>query len=529
MRKVFLKRNTFFAYYVTLMTMINQRILKSKQNYMNARYLVSIILLVVNTLSGHGQFRSEKRGLAYGYHSPNDLNVLADGVSWWYNWAVTPETTVANIYEDYGFDFVPMAWNHLFDEVKLRTYLDDHPDVKYILGFNEPNDMSQSAMTPSEAAASWHLIESIADDYNLKIVGPAVNYCGTCVSEGGITYTSPFDYLDDFLTACADCRIDYIGVHSYMNTVGALEWYIGEFKKYGKPIWLTEFAGWEPNGNINSVNDQISYLIGAVDFLEYDPDIFRYSWFIGRGNGASTYPYIDVLAGDGELTELGEVYVNMPVHDTNIYYSLPGRIEAESYTHMDGILLEKTSDVSGFANVGYIDPGDWLEYNVNVESEDEYFMVFRIASTSSSSLKLSMDGIDELNQSFSNTRGWQNWQSFYSAVHFTEGEHKLRLTAQTAGFNINWIELTTEKPDIIENLGINGDINIYPNPGSGILFISPNSLINDIEILDTKGNIILTRVFTPEVDISELPAGVYFIRLLNRDLIPVKTAKILVR
>jgi hypothetical protein len=314
-----------------------------------------------------------------------------------------------------------------------------------------------------------------------------------------------------------------------MNTVGALEWYIGEFEKYGKPIWLTEFAGWESNGNINSVNDQINYLIGAVDFLEYNPAVFRYSWFIGRGNGASTYPYIDVLAGDGELTDLGEVYVNMPVHDTTIYHSLPGRVEAESYTHMDGILLEKTRDVSGFANVGYIDSGDWLEYNVNVESEDNYFIVFRIASTSSSSLILSIDETDELIQTFSNTSGWQNWQSFYSALHITEGEHKLRLTAQTGGFNINWIELTSEEPDITENNRMNVDINIYPNPSSGILYISANPLIKDIEILDATGKIILTRVYMPEIDISELPAGVYFIRLLNKEYMPVKTEKILIR
>src|SRR5210317_829012 len=129
-----------------------------------------------------------KRGIAYGYHSPEDLEVLSPSVSWWYNWSEKPENSVENVFEDYGFEFVPMTWNGNFDSVKLVTFLSQHPETKYLLAFNEPNFISQANMTPSQAAAIWPSIESIADEYNLDIVGPAVNFCGNCVEENGITY-----------------------------------------------------------------------------------------------------------------------------------------------------------------------------------------------------------------------------------------------------------------------------------------------------------------------------------------------------
>ncbi|NJO90294.1 MAG: hypothetical protein HC831_16120 [Chloroflexia bacterium] len=122
-------------------------------------------------------FSQQKRGIAYGHHSPQDLQILSPEISWWYNWSETPESSVADVYSNYGFDFVPMTWNGNFNETSLRNFIANHPDTKYLLAFNEPNFIDQANMTPSQVAAQWARLESIADDYNLKIVAPAVNYC----------------------------------------------------------------------------------------------------------------------------------------------------------------------------------------------------------------------------------------------------------------------------------------------------------------------------------------------------------------
>lgn len=470
-------------------------------------------------------FGQSKRGLAYGYHSAKDLEVLSPEISWWYNWSEAPESAVADVYTNYGFEFVPMTWNGNFNATKLRNFLSKHPETKYLLAFNEPNFIDQANMTPSEVAAKWSVLEAIADEYNLKIVGPAVNYCGNCVEENGTTYTDPFKYLDDFFAACTGCRVDYIAVHSYINTVSALKWYIDKFRKYNKPIWLTEFAGWEPNGNINNIDDQINFMIGAVDFLDTDPDVFRYSWFIGRGSGISKYPYIDILGADGTLTALGEVYKQMPLHDENKIVDIPATIEAEAYNKMSGILLEKTADASGFANVGYIEAGDWLEYKIRVPVGDNYSVRFRIAATKSASMNVLIDGTRVLTQAFSNTGGWQNWSTFENSMDLTEGVHTIRFQAVTNGFNINWFQIgnTLAVGDMLDDE--NDRIHIFPNPTSHMLNIKINDFSEcQVRISDLMGKTMIDRSINKSggIDISGLEKGFYTVIVTNNEFVSVK-------
>jgi hypothetical protein len=272
-----------------------------------------LFLLCLFIAAAAAQARSAKRGICYGYHAPADLAAISPGVSWWYNWTVTPETGVVDVYRNYSMEFVPMAWNGGFDAARLRSFLKTHPDVKYILGFNEPNFVDQADMPPTAAAAAWPALEAIADEFSLKIVGPAVNFCGNCVAENGTTYTDPVKYLDDFFTACPDCRVDYIAVHNYMCYRSALTSYLGNFYKYGRKIWLTEFACWDQPASTVTPQFQINYMNEALTALENDTMVFRYAWFIGRTGAIDSYPYQSIFGADpGSLTALGSQYVNHP-------------------------------------------------------------------------------------------------------------------------------------------------------------------------------------------------------------------------
>ncbi len=483
------------------------------------RLILTGLLLISIVISS---FSQNKRGLAYGYHSPQDLQVLTPSVSWWYNWSEAPEASVANVFTNYNMEFVPMTWNGNFDTNKLTTFLTNNPQTKYLLAFNEPNFTDQANMTPSQVAALWPTLEAIADSFNLEIVGPAVNYCGNCVSENGTTYNSPFDYLDDFFAACQGCRVDYISFHSYMNNIGALSWYLNQYKSYGKPIWVTEFAGWEQNGTINNLSDQINFMIGAVDLFESDTSVYKYSWFIGRGAGINTYPHIDILGNNGELTALGEIYTQMPVHDVNNIVDIPARIEAENYNSMDGILLEQTQDVSGFANVGYIEGGDWLEYKINVPASNSYPLYFRVASTATSSLKVIVDGNDVLTQNFTNTNGWQNWQTFNTNIALGQGIHTIRLEAITNGFNINWFQIGDNITDVTDLESEENSIKIFPNPVKDQLYVE---LSEDFEgfyaIYDVLGRLRIQdkKMDIESIDVSTLEKGVYSICFYNSKVI----------
>lgn len=457
---------------------------------------------------------SQKRGLAYGFHSYEDIDALGSEISWWYNWSEAPEETVSENYSAYNYEFVPMTWNSNFNEEKLRDFLSKHPETKYLLAFNEPNFLEQANMTPSQVAAIWPTIEKIANDYNLEIVGPAVNFCGNCVTENNTNYTSPFEYLDDFFEICENCKVDHIAVHVYMNTIEATSWFIGEFKnRYNKPIWVTEFAGWEDNDVITASDNQINYMISAVDYFESESSVFRYSWFIGRtNNGYDSYPYIDILENKGTLTPLGEAYKKMPTHSPYTITTIPALIEAENYTTMHGIFLEKTEDQTGFANVGYIDEGDWLTYKIKVLETESFPISFRIASNKSSSMKVLVDDIEQFTQNITDNGGEQNWSTFNNIIQLDKGEHILKLEANTNGFNINWLQIGDTSLSVVDNLNIANAFSIYPNPFNSNIFIeSTNIETYTIKIHDITGKKILKTSFNNKtnIDLSALNSGMY--------------------
>lgn len=455
------------------------------------------------------QQKSEKRGVAYGHHEPSDLAVLSPGVLWWYNWYHQPEAAVVSVYSNYNLDYVPMAWNGSFNKEAMRTFLSTHPNVKYLLGWNEPNFTTQANMTPKQAAAEWHHLEELAEEFNLKLVSPAVNYCDQCVSEDGTTYTDPVKYLDAFFEACTDCQVDYIAIHSYMGNVSALQWFVGLFKKYDKPIWLTEFANWENNPTLQ---DQKSFMIGAVDYLENDPDVYRYAWFTGRHTGA---PYIGLLSTTqlGTLTELGSIYVNMPLHDENNFIMLPATIQAENYNKMNGILLEQTTDVNGFANVGYMDAGDWLEYGVESAEGKLYPLSLRVAGTSTGTLQIKIDNAPYKTISIPPTGGWQTWTTLKDEIQIPAGKHSIQLYVINAGFNINWFSLIDEPIlDTEENLKC---LKIYPNPTNSQLKVETSHVIQSLNLTDVVGTrrISLPVTTNNTIDLSHLPSGVYLLSI----------------
>ena len=77
-----------------------------------------------------------------------------------------------------------------------------------------------------------------------------------------------------------------------------------------------------------------------------------------------TYNANAISGQDGTLLE---VFVKRFVQN-NLPQKLqiPGRIQAEAFSNQSGIVLEATTDNGGGQNIGYLAPGDFCEYEVNV-------------------------------------------------------------------------------------------------------------------------------------------------------------------
>jgi len=246
---------------------------------------------------------SQKRGIAYGNHSDGDLAALSPGITWWYNWGPSPDSTLSSGYGDQvGVEFVPMIWGGTFDTGALANQVP--ASSKYLLTFNEPNFGDQANLTPQQAAALWPQVQAFAQSQGLAIVSPAVNYCG-----GNCNQTDPYTWLADFFAACQGCQVDYVAVHWYACTPGALTGYLQKFEtQFKRPLWLTEFSCLDGSLAATVANEQ-AYMKEAIATLEADPMVFRYAWFTGRDTSADA---IDLLGGSGALTALGQQYVSAP-------------------------------------------------------------------------------------------------------------------------------------------------------------------------------------------------------------------------
>ena len=71
------------------------------------------------------------------------------------------------------------------------------------------------------------------ESINRNLVSPAMAMGGTTLGTTWLTL---------FFQSCTNCRVDAIAIHIYENTLGAFQYWVGQFKQYNKPIWITEFS-----------------------------------------------------------------------------------------------------------------------------------------------------------------------------------------------------------------------------------------------------------------------------------------------
>lgn len=113
---------------------------------------------------------------------------------------------------------------------------------------------------------------------------------------------------DEFFAACKDCHFDFLATHLYTCNPSALQWFLNECKKYGLPIWLTEFSC--PGGSDGTVQQQQVYMEAALHILHGMPEVQRYAWFAPRTSGdwLGSSPSLLQL-GKAALSGLGRLYM----------------------------------------------------------------------------------------------------------------------------------------------------------------------------------------------------------------------------
>jgi len=234
-----------------------------------------------------------KRGIAwFNSLSCSDLKLM-NGVTWIYNWAYQPDALLLKCINSLGLEYIPMIWGL---PVTLGSV---YNNSKYLLTFNEPNFNDQSNILPATAATYWPQIEQFARQNNMKIASPAA-------ATGG--YMDPIAWFDQFFAACVGCQIDFIATHIYTCSPEGVYNFLVSLKKYGKPIWLTEFAC-PAVGQPASV--EYAFMNQTMAYLDADKDIERYAWYGTRIPPSDTWlgPTANLFSSsDCSLSDIGKLY-----------------------------------------------------------------------------------------------------------------------------------------------------------------------------------------------------------------------------
>ncbi len=225
---------------------------------------------------------------------------------------------------------------------------------------------------------------------------------------------------------------------------------------------------------------------------------------------------------------------NLPVR-----YNFPGRIQSENYYYNNGMVSESCTDAGGGSDMGFANPGDYMDYLVNVPVSRHYNFNFRVASERTTSQIIIRRGegndftaIDTV--TINSTGGWQNWKTIASTAYLPGGRYTLRIYVRSGEFNINWFETTGTPVTEIETTEI-ADVLVYPNPADDFISVDLSGINGNnfkIDLYNSFGQVVKS-VSQPgsgkiQISISDLRKGLYMLKLSDENKL-IKTAKLILK
>jgi hypothetical protein len=223
--------------------------------------------------------------------------------------------------------------------------------------------------------------------------------------------------------------------------------------------------------------------------------------------------------------------------------SIPGTIQAESYSAMSGIGTETTGDAGGGLDVGWVDNGDYMDYAVNVTAAGVYTASFRTSAPAAGATLqvLNSSGTVLTTVKVPNTAAFTTWQTVTANITLPAGNQTLRIrSAALPHWNINWIQLAKAAAGTAATVGtqsgmalqmgadstaenLTSNLVVFPNPVHDQLTIRINNEQTGnmlVQLTDAYGairgayNFSKTAGFTQvNLSTSNLTSGVYFVRI----------------
>ncbi|MBK8164854.1 MAG: family 16 glycosylhydrolase [bacterium] len=365
-----------------------------------------------------------------------------------------------------------------------------------------------------------------------------------CTSTGCVTASLPQQYLVDYVHVYEDIPND-LPIVTINSPAPAATLPAGD-------ITITATAT-DSDGTVTTVE----FYNGATLLGSTTTEPYAYTWTaVPDGCYAVTVRAIDDLGGTTNAT----VDLTVGAGCGQAAWSgftpvMPGRLQAEDYdiggagvAYLDteaannggqyrpaeGVDIESCSDTGGGHNIGWVNPGEWIEYTVDVPAAGGYTLRARVASLAGGgSFRLEFGGIDRTGSiAVPSTTGWQTWTTVSAPAFLPAGPQVMRFVPTGSGFNVNWFEVvggaSAARTDLQPALPLLHPCHPNPfNPSTLISYELPEAGTARLAIHDTAGRLVRTLVAGQAMGEGRhevtwdgrddagrnLPAGVYHYRL----------------
>ncbi|HKP58612.1 MAG TPA: glycosyl hydrolase [Polyangiales bacterium] len=226
-------------------------------------------------------------------------------VAWYYNWMQSESEPCSDAK---GGKFVPMIWGHTGDEQNaaaiqrsITSFVGKGYD--FVLGFNEPDNSSQSNIPVAKAIELWPAFDNPA--IQIGSPGTAAN-----ANPGQAWFK---DFMNQ-LGANTKLDVDFLAIHWYGWNAGSCDAKASQLESYlkwaeafpgNRPIWITEWGCL--NQSAPDAATVVAFYKAAVAMFAKHPRLERYAW----------YPWATHCGlnnKDGSLSELGQAYADAPAY-----------------------------------------------------------------------------------------------------------------------------------------------------------------------------------------------------------------------
>jgi len=235
----------------------------------------------------HKRASSSKRGAAY--NDASTISVLSNSgkVPWAYNWWSSPGGRMPS-----GVEYVSMLWGQkAFGNWATDIEAALSSGTTHIMGFNEPDEPSQSNLSPTDAV-----------NYYKQYITPYKDRAS--LGSPGVTNGANgmgLDWLSSFLSTCGgSCGLSFLTIHWYADAslVDYFKQHVTQAIALANQhniaeVWITEFG--------TTGGDASAFLGEVLPWLDSQSGVGRYAYFMcGQG----------LLVNGNSITPLGTVYTS---------------------------------------------------------------------------------------------------------------------------------------------------------------------------------------------------------------------------